>query len=165
MSDPKPSTINLDQAPLLENPLIRSQEQFDDDEEELDLRHLFRIIRRRGWLMAIVGLTVSGLVGFKFFKQPPVYKESFQLLVQPPTADITNPLAGAAQLVSGLGVSNRDVSYFETQIQVMQSNKLLSPVLAEVKKQKQFFKNSEKLDKLTLDRFLKNLQILCNFYK
>jgi capsular exopolysaccharide synthesis family protein len=160
MSDPKPSTINLDQAPLLENPLIRSQEQFDDDEEELDPRQILRIIRRRGWLMAIVGLSVSGLVGFRLLKQPPVYKESFQLLVQPPTVDITNPLAGAAQLASGLGFpSNRDVSYFETQIQVMQSNKLLSPVLTEVKKQKQFFKDPEELDKFTLDRFGKNLQI------
>lgn len=131
MSDPQPNGINLSRYPLIENPLIQQQETFEE-EEELDLRQISKIIRRRGWLMGFVGVGVSLLVGYKLMQSPPIYQEGFQLQVQPPGgADLSNPLAGAQNVISGLNLGG-DVSYYDTQIQILLSSKLLYPIVDQI---------------------------------
>ena len=61
-------------------------------------------------------------------KQPPVYKESFQLLIPPPNADsLSNPLLGQIASLSG---GRADESYYATQLDLLESNKLLTPVVS-----------------------------------
>ena len=78
--------------------LLQQPSQFKDEqeeEEEIDIRGISQVIRRRGWWMLAVGSLVGGLVGWYLFKQPPVYQESFQLLIPPPNADsLDNPYIG-----------------------------------------------------------------------
>ncbi|MFM7577232.1 MAG: Wzz/FepE/Etk N-terminal domain-containing protein, partial [Microcystaceae cyanobacterium] len=130
--------ISGNQTPLLSNPLLQAPQTanfIEEDEEEIDLRQLGQLIRRRALPMLVVGLAVSGLVGWRLFQQPPVYKESFQLLVQPPNTDaLSNPMLGQLSNLSQLaGGFNRDISYYETQIKILTSNKLLQPIVEKVK--------------------------------
>ena len=128
MSNPQSNGIDLREYPLLQNSFSQNSvnqapEVFEDDEEELDLRQISKVIRRRGWLMLGVGVVVAFLVGSKLMSRPPMYQEKFQLLVQPPGTDMSNPLAGIQSLTAGLNLG-KDVSYYDTQIQILLSNKL-----------------------------------------
>jgi len=156
--------ISGNQTPLLSNPLLQAPQTanfIEEDEEEIDLRQLGQLIRRRALPMLVVGLAVSGLVGWRLFQQPPVYKESFQLLVQPPNTDaLSNPMLGQLSNLSQLaGGFNRDISYYETQIQILTSNKLLQPIVDKLKQQKAFFKDEEDRQGFNVDDFLKRLQV------
>ncbi|MEB3310768.1 MAG: AAA family ATPase [Snowella sp.] len=164
MSDPQFNGVNLSRYPLIENPLAPQQEAFEE-EEELDLRQISKIIRRRGWLMALVGVGVSLLVGYKLMQRPPIYQEKFQLQVQPPGTDLANPLAGAQSLISGLNLG-RDVSYYDTQIEILLSSKLLSPIVNQVNKEyfkdpanKDFFQSGNPEKEFDLEYLLEQLKI------
>ncbi len=156
--------ISGNQTPLLSNPLLQAPQApnfIEEEEEEIDLRQLGQVVRRRALPMLVVGLAVSGLVGWRLFKQPPVYKESFQLLVQPPNTDtLSNPLLGQLSNLSQLaGGGSRDISYYETQIQILTSNKLLQPIVDKTKQQKAFFKDEETRQEFDIEAFLKKLQV------
>ncbi len=171
MPDLQPNGINLSQHPLIQNsatrtPFIQQPEAFEEEEEEeLDLRQISKIIRRRGWLMLGVGLAVGLFVGFKLMKRPPIYKEQFQLLVQPPAADLTNPLEGAQKLFTGLNMGT-DISYYDTQIEILLSNKLLLPIVNQVnqeyfknKSNKDYFQNGDLEKEFDLEYLLKYLRV------
>ncbi|MFM8294398.1 MAG: GumC family protein [Microcystaceae cyanobacterium] len=156
--------ISGNQTPLLSNPLLQAPQTanfIEEDEEEIDLRQLGQLIRRRALPMLVVGLAVSGLVGWRLFQQPPVYKESFQLLVQPPNTDaLSNPMLGQLSNLSQLaGGFNRDISYYETQIKILTSNKLLQPIVEKVKQNKGFFKDAKAQQDFNVEDFLKRLQV------
>ena len=130
MSELSSNGINLNQKPLVQHLLLQQPPQFKDEEEEeeIDLKGITQIVRRRGWWMLAVGSLVSGLVGWHLLKQPPVYKESFQLLIPPPNADsLSNPLLGQIASLSG---GRADESYYATQLDLLESNKLLTPVVS-----------------------------------
>ncbi len=89
MSNPQSNGVNLSEYPLIQNSFSQNSvnqapEVFEDDDEELDLRQISKVIRRRGWLMLGAGLAVTFLVGSRLMNTPPMYQEKFQLLVQPP---------------------------------------------------------------------------------
>ncbi len=164
MSDPQLNGVNLSRYPLIENPLIQQQEAFEE-EDELDLRQLSKIIRRRGWLMGFVGVGVSLLVAYKLMQSPPIYKESFQLQIQLPGAESANPLATAQNLLTGSNLG-RDVSYYETQIELLLSSKLLSPIVTQVNKEylknsvnKAYSQGDNPQKEFTLDHLSKQLKI------
>ena len=150
MSEPSSNGINLNQKPLVQHLLLQQPPQFNnEEEEEIDLKGITQIVRRRGWWILAVGSVVSGLVGLYLFKQPPVYKESFQLLIPPPNADsLSNPILGEIASMSGVGGDN---AYYGTQLQILVSNILLTPVVEQLRQQKQFFEILlRKIDDLTL---------------
>jgi len=66
-----------------------------------DVQSFLAILGRRWWIILGVGLTVFVYQTLTDLRRPPVYKEQFQLLIQPPQQDITNPLEGAAQVLAG----------------------------------------------------------------
>ena len=139
MSEFSSNGINLNQKPLVQHLMLQQPSQFEEEEEEINLKGIGEIIRRRGWWMLAVGTVVSGLVGLYLFQRPPVYKESFQLLIAPPNADsLSNPLLGQ---IANLSWGRVDDSYYATQLDLLVSNRLLNPVLEELKQQKQFFQD------------------------
>jgi len=160
MSEPSSNGINLNQKTLVEHLLLQQPPQFKDDheeEEEIDLKGITQIVRRRGWWMLAVGSVVGGLVGLYLFKQPPIYKESFQLLIPPPNTDsLSNPLLGQLSSLSGVGGDN---SYYGTQLQILVSNILLTSVVEQLKQQKRFFEDEEQRQTFTLKDFLRRLQV------
>ena len=170
MSNPQFNGVNLSQYPVIQNSLIQnslaeSPEAFEE-EEELDLRQISRVIRRRGWLMLGVGLVVSFVVGSKLTQELPIYREYFQLQVQPPGTDVSNPLEGAQKLVSGFSMGDSDVSYYDTQIAILLSNKLLLPIVEQVnqdflsnKANKDFFQNGNPKKQFDLEHLLSNLKV------
>jgi polysaccharide biosynthesis transport protein len=160
MSEPSSNGINLTQKPLVQHLLLQQPPQFkeeQEDEEEIDLKGITQIVRRRGWWMLAVGSVVSGLVGWYLFQKPPVYKESFQLLIPPPNADsLANPLLGQIASLSGGRV---DESYYATQLDLLVSNRLLTPVVEQLQQEKQFFKDEEQRQNFKIEDFLKKLNI------
>lgn len=157
MSEFSSNGINLNQKPLVQHLMLQQPSQFEEEEEEINLKGIAQIICRRGWWMLAVGSLVSGLVGWHLLKQPPVYKESFQLLIPPPNADsLSNPLLGQIANLSGGRV---DESYYATQLDLLVSNRLLTPVVKQVQQQKQFFKSEEQRQNFQIDNFLRQLTV------
>lgn len=125
--------------PILQNPLTQEGGGYPTEEDDgFDVSNIIGILRRRWWLILGVGLIVGTLVGRQQFSKPPIYSQSFQLLVQPPGSDVPNPLEAAQSLMRN---THRDALYYQTQVQMMVSNRLLSPVVDRV--QKDFFEGSE----------------------
>ena len=170
MSNPQSNGVNLSEYPLIQNsfsqdPVNQAPEAFEEDNEELDLRQISKVIRRRGWLMLGVGLAVTFFVGSRLMSRPPIYQEKFQLLVQPPGTDMSNPLAGIQSLTAGLNVG-RDVSYYETQIQILLSNKLLLPIVDQVNQEflqdntnREYFQGDDPFKTFYIEFLLRNLKV------
>lgn len=160
MSEHSSNGINLSQKPLVQHLLLQQPPQFNEDhedEEEIDLRGIGQVIRRQGWWMLLFGSLVGGLVGWYLFQKPPIYKESFQLLIPPPNAGSSvNPLLEKLSSLSGGGI---DDSYYGTQLKILTSNILLTPVVEQLRQQKQFFEDEEQRQKFTLKDFLRRLQV------
>jgi capsular exopolysaccharide synthesis family protein len=96
---------------------------------EFDIQSFLAILGRRWWVILGVGLTVTTYQTIMDFKRPPIYESEFQLLVQPPEQDITNPLTGAGQVLTGERGAG---DYFSTQITILLSNKILNPVVEKI---------------------------------
>ncbi|HEY9598883.1 MAG TPA: polysaccharide biosynthesis tyrosine autokinase [Cyanophyceae cyanobacterium] len=122
---------NGKRLPSLPPPIypIRPQEK---DQDELNLRQVLTILRRRAWVIAGVAIAVTSAVGFWSFRQTLKYESQFQLLVEPVTSD--ENLDKLTQLPGGNNVPNSALDY-NTQIQVLRSPKLMAPIIEEIQKQ------------------------------
>jgi polysaccharide biosynthesis transport protein len=91
----------------------------------LNLRPLFRIIRRNSVLVAGLVITITLANGFMSLKTPRSYMGGFRLLVEPITgeAKMTDPSA----ISRGGEISSFSVDY-PTLLQVLQSSELLSKI-------------------------------------
>ncbi|MFM7573348.1 MAG: GumC family protein [Snowella sp.] len=94
-----------------------------------NIQSFLAILTRRWWVILGVGLTVTSYQIITDLKRPPIYQSGFQLLVQPPEQDITNPLAGANQILT----NSNSGDYFATQISILLSNKILNPVVETIR--------------------------------
>ncbi|MGK7887265.1 MAG: GumC family protein [Crocosphaera sp.] len=103
------------------------------DEEEISLSwpQIKCWLRRRVWLIGSVFLAVSGSVIAYAWSRPPVYQESFKLLIEIPSE---NPaILGLGSAFANIGrLSAPDESYVLTQIQVLYGYKLIAPVLEKI---------------------------------
>ncbi len=100
------------------------------EEDWLNFSQMLAGVRRRWWLLAAVSLTVSSVVWAEVLSQNPSYEGKFRLLVETIAADqkfeqlgITPARNGNAQ---DLGLDP------ETQIQVMESFEVMSPILNKI---------------------------------
>ncbi len=111
-------------------PLIYKNQLNDTDQEDLNLRRLLTVMRRRALIIASVASAVTAVVVFQTLRQTPIYEGRFQVLVEPVTAaqsklDKLTALAGSD--------TNAGASLdYETQIEVLRSTKLLSPIVAQI---------------------------------
>ena len=102
----------------------------ESKENEFNIQSFLAIVGRRWWVILGVGLTVASYQVMTDLKRPPIYQSDFQLLVQPPEQDITNPLAGAGEILANNGNAG---DYFSTQISILLSNKILNPVVEKIR--------------------------------
>lgn len=114
--------------PVLENTAI------DEDEDSIDLRQLIGIVKHRFRLITAVAVGVTTLTALWTFTQVPKYRGSFRVLVEPVNQEqagtgeqsLENPLAILGGQWQGLD--------YDTQIEVLQSPKVLNPVVANLEK-------------------------------
>lgn len=170
MSNPQSNGVNLSEYPLIQNSVPQSSfnqnPEVFEEEEELNFSKIARIIHRRGWLMLGVGLAVTFFVGSRLMSRPPIYQERFQLLVQPPGADTSNPLQGIQGLSASLSMG-QEVSYYDTQIQILLSNKLLFPIVDQVNQEflndpvnREYFQGDDPRKFFDLEFLLRNLKVI-----
>ncbi|MGQ4648744.1 polysaccharide biosynthesis tyrosine autokinase [Lyngbya aestuarii] len=102
-----------------------------EKEEDLDLRWLLSVLRRRIPVIFGVTIAVTSAVGWWTFHQEPRYEAKFQLLVEPvATPNQLNQLSE----VPGIGNSsfqNSSLDY-ETQIEVLRSPEVLEPFIKQL---------------------------------
>jgi capsular exopolysaccharide synthesis family protein len=129
-----------------------SPSMIEADSSEAGIQNVIGILRRRWLVLSLVSLSVFTFQLSKALKAPPVYEAQFQLLIQRPEQDITNPLEGAAILSQGRG---SDDDYYNTQMTILLGNKLLNPVLQKI------YQKYPYLNKHTFgyDEFLRQLSI------
>ena len=112
-------------------PLISQNQLPDKAQDELNLRQLLTVVRRRMLVIAGVAIAVTSAIGFAALKQTPKYEGKFQLLVEPVTEE--GNLNKLTQVRNGNEVSSSSLDY-DTQIQVLRSPNLMAPILEEIGK-------------------------------
>jgi capsular exopolysaccharide synthesis family protein len=104
----------------------------NNNDDELNLRQLLTVFRRRAIVIAGVAIAVTSGIGFWSLRQDPKYESRFQLLVEPVTAE-----GGKLEkLAQAPGVTNVPYSVldYDTQIQVLRSPNLMEPIIQEIQK-------------------------------
>jgi capsular exopolysaccharide synthesis family protein len=122
--------------PLQSVPLIYQAKLPENEPDELNLRQLLGMIRRRALVIAGVSIAVTSAIGFWTMKQTPKYEGKFQLLVEPVTEqgnldNLTQILGSQNNQSSRKSSSSLD---YDTQIQVLRSPNLMSPIIEEIEK-------------------------------
>ena len=104
------------------------QTSVEEDEENLDLRQLWTVVRHRLRLVVVVAVGVTAAVGLWTVLQKPRYESRFNVLIEPPTSKNQSE---EQQLVLGLG----ETTDFDTQIQVLLSPSVLEPIAEQIARQ------------------------------
>ena len=102
------------------------------DQDKLDLGKILAIARRRLIIIAGVAIAVASGVAAKVMKQVPNYEGKFQLLVGPASGgDKVDELTQALSKSTDMRVERPD---YETQIQVLWSPQVMSPIVKQIQK-------------------------------
>ena len=108
------------------------------DEGGLDLSRVLGTIQRRLWIVAAIVPIVLGATIVWNRTRPPAYDGSFRILVEPVTAEsqVVSALKGNQTSVESQDLGNAQSSKttldYPTQIQLLLSDKLLLPVVAQL---------------------------------
>lgn len=117
--------LKNDNSSYLHSLPISDRTLIDEDEDSIDLRQLATVFKHRLRLISGIAIGVTAASAILTFIQQPVYRGSFQLLVEPVSQEKTDtPLSVLSQESSGLD--------YETQIEVLQSPSVLKPIVAEL---------------------------------
>ena len=112
-------------------PPISLTQPLEKEQDELNLRHLLSVVRRRAVVIAGVTIAVTSAISFWTFSQTPKYEGKFQLLVEPVTEE--GNLDKLTQ-VPGVSESPGSILDYDTQIEVLRSPNLMAPILEEIEK-------------------------------
>ena len=109
---------------------LSAAESSEFDTDKLDLGQILAIARRRALIVAGVTIAVSSAMISKALKEIPNYEGKFQLLVGPVSGeDKVDKLTQALSKTAGLPVDGPD---YQTQIQVLWSPQVLSPIVKQI---------------------------------
>jgi uncharacterized protein involved in exopolysaccharide biosynthesis len=101
------------------------------EDDNFDLSQLLTIARRRMLLITGVAIAVTSGVAAKVLKEVPKYEGKFQLLVEPPSRQDDKVKQLSQALDKNGGDKMQGVDY-PTQIQVLRSPEVLSPILKKI---------------------------------
>jgi capsular exopolysaccharide synthesis family protein len=97
------------------------------EEEELNLRQVFSVIKHRCWLIAGITVGVTAAISAWTFLKTPIYQGRFLLLIGQPIEENKSSSTLASQdILPQLGGENID---YDTQIEVLKSPQMLNPVV------------------------------------
>lgn len=124
------------------------------EEESFNKKQVITVARRRAWLILIVGIAVTGGIWTRTLSQPPSYRSSFQLLVEPIAGD-----EEFQKLSQQLGNSNNDSNTvresgldYPTQIQVLKSSEVMGPIYQKLKEDYPELSYGQLVNQLTINR-------------
>lgn len=122
-------------------PFISPTQQMPEEREpdELNLRQLLSVVRRRALVIVGVTVAVTSAIGFWTLNQTPKYESKFQLLVEPVTEE--GKLDKLTQ-APGANDAPSSVLDYDTQIQVLRSPNLMAPIIEEIQKRCQELRKS-----------------------
>lgn len=121
----------------------------DVDEGGLNLGQVGSALRRRALLIVGVTGVVATAAVLKAEQDPPVYQGEFEILTKPLTGE-SKAIANVPQTLSSQGVAPESTQEVQTMITVLQSRKVLAPIVEQLQ---------AKYPKLTYDELLQNLTI------
>jgi uncharacterized protein involved in exopolysaccharide biosynthesis len=134
----------------------------DNHSGELNLRQLLTVVRRRAVVIeSVVVITIAG-VWFSTFSQAPQYEGKFRLLVESVTAE-SNMAQLSQPKDSNINPKQSTLDY-ETQIQVLQSPKLMAPIITQLQTRYPDINYGSLIRNLRLVRF-KDTKILEVYYR
>ena len=136
-----PDRNNLSQSaatPIYPEPL------HDKDSDQLDLRQVVRILRRRYLVVLTVAISVATAIGYRALNRPPLYAGQFRLLVEPITAETK-----VAQNVGDVISTGLD---YNTQIEVLRSPTVTAPILEQIRIKYPDLTYDSLMSKLTINR-------------
>lgn len=136
--------------PIYTNSLPNNSPQSDDD---MDLRQLLTIVRRRIVVIGSVAVSLAVGVGFWTFAQQPKYQGTFRLLVEPVTTE--NKLEGLTQIPGVPPNLQQEGLDYSTQIEVLISPELMSPIVNRLAQQYPDIDYKSMLEDMTIERFEK----------
>lgn len=110
-------------------PVIQAQ-SYQEDDEEINLRQLWSIVKHRSRLIAAVAIGLTALISVWTFTRTPSYEGKFQLLVGKPIEDDKALSSEDQMLLEGFGM-NEEIDY-ETQIEVLRSPSILRPIIEQI---------------------------------
>jgi len=126
---------------------------FDQAGDDLDLRQLVTIVRRRIVVISGVAISIAVGMGFWTFSQQPKYIGTFRLLVEPVTKE--NKLEGLTQIPGVNSNVQQNGLDYSTQIQVLLSPELMAPIISQLSQQYPDIDYSAMLGATTIERFEK----------
>lgn len=111
--------------------LIDKSQRSENVQDELNLRQLLTVFRRRGWVVGGVAIAVTSAIAFWTLSQTPKFEGKFQLLVEPVTEEgnlnkLTKVHGGTSAETPSSGLD------YDTQIQVLRSANLMTPIVDEI---------------------------------
>jgi polysaccharide biosynthesis transport protein len=158
-----------DEASWQESQLQRSQSETlnpgvklsgsSNEEGGLDLDLVIKAIQRRWWIVAIACVVTSGVSMALSRTKPPAYEGSFNILIEPVTAEgqvasAINNGDRTSSVESDLGSaqSSKTTLDYPTQIQILLSDKILNPVVKQLKTTNPKISYESLRASLTIDR-------------
>lgn len=131
IQEPLPYRSNGKHLPSI--PLIYKPQPSEKTQDELNLRQLLTITRRRAWVIVGVAIATTSAIAFWTLSQTPKYEGKFQLLVEPVTEE-----GNLNKLTQARGITSEPVPTsgldYDTQIQVLRSANLMNPIVEEIHK-------------------------------
>lgn len=141
-SNSHPSLKNGHHPPL--RPIVEYTAQAYE-EDDLDLKQILRIARRRMWIISGVAIAVTSAIWVWTLTRTPIYGGEFRLLVEATTANETS-----RQLLQGNQLQLASNFDYATQIEVLLSPALLTPIVERLQ---------DTYPDITYSSLLKNLSI------
>lgn len=127
----KPLSANGNGKRLQPPPLIYQSQLPEKDQDELNLRQLLTVVRRRAIVIGGVAIAVTSAICFWTLSQIPKYESKFQLLVEPVTEE--GKLDKLTQVPGASEAPDSTLDY-DTQIEVLRSPNLMAPIVEEIRK-------------------------------
>ncbi|TVQ57240.1 MAG: polysaccharide biosynthesis tyrosine autokinase [Spirulina sp. DLM2.Bin59] len=104
--------------------------QGNSDEDSFNFRLALSMLRRRWWILLLVGTAVTSVMGMRVLQEDPLYRSQFRLLVEPIASEQQFDQF-SQRLIGQLGL---DFDY-ETQIEVLRSPAVLAPIIEQIQTQ------------------------------
>lgn len=127
MNDLKSRTIDY---PIMnqQNFRLERASQNDDflEEDGIDLRHYWRIVRQYQWRILLLALVVTVLAGLVVFSMKPVYRSSATLLVEGKQSSLLS-------MEELYAMDTTRAEYFQTQFEILKSPDLARKVIRNMK--------------------------------
>jgi polysaccharide biosynthesis transport protein len=129
------------------------------EEGGFDVGRIFKIVQRRFWIIILANILMMGASVAWNRTRPLVYEGSFKILIEPATAEaqVVSSLKGNQTSVEeqdlGTAQSAKVTIDYPTQIQILLSDKILLPIIQELKASYPHISYETLKSSLTINRF------------